>query len=109
MPVGFYVLVEFDGTKRTTENKPVRLQNSTVEWDDRIQLWDILYSNWFVALMIPRPSEPSAKIQFSVCASFEFSPTLGKGEVLRTVEIPAGDLIDNTHSKHCVSCANGKC
>ena len=34
---------------------------------------------------------------------------LGKGEVLRNVEIRAGDLIDNTHSKHCDSCASGKC
>ncbi|KAF8545967.1 hypothetical protein OG21DRAFT_1278881 [Imleria badia] len=48
MPVGFYVLVQFDGTIRRTENKPVQL---------------------------------------SVCASFEFSPMLGNGEILRTVEI----------------------
>ena len=59
--------------------------------------------------MIPRPSEPSAKIQFSVCASFEFSPMLGDGEVLRTVEIRVGDLIDHTHREHFISCASSKC
>jgi hypothetical protein len=42
MPVGFYVLVQFDGTKRRTENKPVRLHDSNVDWDARIQLWDTL-------------------------------------------------------------------
>ncbi|KAF8549065.1 hypothetical protein OG21DRAFT_1488841 [Imleria badia] len=80
MPIGFYVLVQFDGTRRRTENKPVHLYNSVVEWDHRIQL----------------PSEPSAKVQFSVCACFEFSPMLGDGEILRTVEICVGDLLDNT-------------
>ena len=44
MPVGFYVLVEFDSTKRRTENKPVRLHDSNVDWDDRIRLWDTLFS-----------------------------------------------------------------
>jgi hypothetical protein len=108
MPVGFYVLVQFDGTKRRTENKPVCLHDDVVEWDDRIQLWVILYSIWFVALMISRPSEPSAKVQLSVCASFEFSPMLGNGEILRTVEICVGDLLDNTHGEHCISCTNDK-
>ena len=103
MPVGFYILVRFDDTKLRTENKPVRLHDRIVEWDDRIQLWDILYSIWFIALMVSRPSEPSAKVELSVCASFEFSPILGNGEVLRTVEICVGELIDNTHSKHCTS------
>ncbi|KAF8553280.1 hypothetical protein OG21DRAFT_1267504 [Imleria badia] len=81
MPVGFHVLVQLDGTKRRTENKPVYLHDDVVEWDDGIQL----------------PSEPSAKVQLSVCASFEFSPMLGNGEILRTVDICVGDLLDNTH------------
>ncbi|KAF8549076.1 hypothetical protein OG21DRAFT_640744 [Imleria badia] len=81
MPVGFYVLVQFDGTKWRTENKPVYLHNDVVEWDDRIHL----------------PSDPSAKVQLSLCASFEFSPMLGNGESLRTVEICVGDLLDYTH------------
>ena len=38
MPVGFYVLVHYDRTIRRTENKPVRLHDSIVEWDDTIQL-----------------------------------------------------------------------
>ena len=109
MPVGFNILVQFDGSKHRTQNKPVRLHDSIVEWDDRIQLWDILYSTWFVTLMISRPSDPSAKVQLSVCASFEFSPMLGNGEVLHTVEICVGDLIDNTLSKHRTSCTNDKC
>ena len=59
--------------------------------------------------MISRPSEPPAKVKLSVCASFELSPMLGNGEVLRTVEIYVGDLIDHTHSKHRISCTSGKC
>ena len=59
-----------------------------------------------LSLMTPRPSELSAKIRFSVCASFEFSPMLGDGEVLRTVEICVGDLIDNTHREHFIFCAS---
>ena len=109
MPVGFYVLVQSGGIKRRTENKPVRLHDSIVEWSDRIQLWDILYSIWFVVLMIPRPSEPSAKVQLSVCASFEFSPMLGTGEVLRTVEIRVGDFTNNTLSTHYLSYTYDKC
>ncbi|KAF8415204.1 hypothetical protein L210DRAFT_103217 [Boletus edulis BED1] len=80
MPVGFYVLVQFDGTKRRTRNKLVRLYDNIVEWNERIHL----------------PSECSAKVQLSVCASFEHSPMLGKGEVLREVEICVADLRD-TH------------
>ena len=109
MPAGFYVLVQFDGIKRRTENKPVRLHDSIVEWYDRIQLWDILYSIWVVVLMISRPSDPSAKVRLSVCGSFEFSPMLGNGEALHTVEICVGDLIDNTLSKHRISCTNDEC
>ncbi|KAG6369853.1 hypothetical protein JVT61DRAFT_13413 [Boletus reticuloceps] len=87
MPVGFYVVVQFDGTKRRTENKPICLHESIVEWDEKIQL----------------PSEPSAKIKPSVCASFEFSPMLENGEVLCTVEIYVGDLVDNTHCRNYIS------
>ena len=58
--------------------------------------------------MISRPSEISAKVKLSVCASFEFSPMLGNGEVLRTVEICLRDFIDNTHSKFYISCTSGK-
>ncbi|KAG6375322.1 hypothetical protein JVT61DRAFT_3550 [Boletus reticuloceps] len=57
--------------------------------------------------MTYRPSECSAKVQLSVCASFELSPMLGKGEVLREVEICAGDLRD-THCKCLISCASGR-
>ncbi|KAF8556914.1 hypothetical protein OG21DRAFT_1520796 [Imleria badia] len=91
IPAGFYVLVQFDDIKRRTDNKPVCLHDEIVEWDDRIQLWVPLYSIW--------PSEPSAKVQLSVCASFEFSPMLGNGEILRTVQICVGDLFDNTHER----------
>ncbi|KAG6379358.1 hypothetical protein JVT61DRAFT_11821 [Boletus reticuloceps] len=87
MPVGFYVVVQFNGTKRRTENKTVRLHESMVEWDEKIQL----------------PSEPTAKVRLSVCASFEFSPTLGTGEVLRTVEICVGDSVDNTRCRNYIS------
>ena len=55
--------------------------------------------------MISRPSEPSAKVQLSLYASFEFSPMLGNGELLRTADIYVRDLVDDTHCKHCISCA----
>ena len=38
MPIGFYVVVQFDGTKRRTINRPVRLHDIIVEWDDKIQM-----------------------------------------------------------------------
>lgn len=70
----------------------------------------ILYSTWFVVLMISRPSENSAKVWLSICASFEFSPMLGNGEVLRTVEIRVRDLLDNAHRrKHYILCTSEKC
>lgn len=103
MPVGFYVVVQFDGTKRRTKNKQARLHGGAVEWDDKIQMYDTLYSVWFLALIISRPSGPSAKVHLSVYASFEFSPMLGNGEVLRTVDICVGNLVDDTHRKHRVS------
>lgn len=109
IPVGFYILIQFDGAKRRTENKPVRFHDSVVEWDDMVQLWVFLYSIWFVSLMISRPSEPLTKVQISVCASFEFSPMLGNGEILRTVEICVGDLLDNTRREHSISSTDGKC
>ena len=38
MPVGFYIVIQFDGNKWRTVNKSVRLHDSILEWDDRIQL-----------------------------------------------------------------------
>ena len=38
IPAGFYVLVQFDGTQRRTQNKSIRLSDSGIEWEDEILL-----------------------------------------------------------------------
>lgn len=38
MPIGFCILVEFNGTQRKTKNKPVRVSDNDTEWDDIIVL-----------------------------------------------------------------------
>ena len=38
IPAGFYVLVQFDGAQRRTQNKSIRLSDSGVEWEDEILL-----------------------------------------------------------------------
>ena len=36
MPVGFSVLVEFDGTQRKTKNQRVWISDQFTEWDDDV-------------------------------------------------------------------------
>ncbi|KIJ65765.1 hypothetical protein HYDPIDRAFT_151374 [Hydnomerulius pinastri MD-312] len=76
IPVGFYVLVQFDSTRRRTKTKSVLLHDSIIEWDDEI--------------MLPRDS--SVMVRLSINASFEFEPTLGNGETLCVSEISVGGL-----------------
>ena len=38
IPAGFYVLVQFDGSQRRTQNKSIRLSDSGIEWEDEILL-----------------------------------------------------------------------
>ncbi|KAI6101857.1 hypothetical protein F5141DRAFT_272810 [Pisolithus sp. B1] len=81
VPPGFYVLVQFNGYKRRTENKSMRLNDSSIEWEDEILL----------------PSEACGKIRFTVYASFELEPMLGSGEALYTSENPVEEFIGGTY------------
>ena len=38
MPVGFYVLIQFDGTKRRSKTKAALFSESVIEWEDDIIL-----------------------------------------------------------------------
>jgi hypothetical protein len=38
IPVGFYVLVQFDGAQRRTQNKSIRSNDNGIEWEDEILL-----------------------------------------------------------------------
>jgi hypothetical protein len=43
-----------------------------------------------------RPCELSSKVRVSVYASFELGPMLCHGEVLRTLEISVGELLNRS-------------
>lgn len=95
MPIGFYVLVEFDGTQKQTQNKPERVSDSVTEWDDVIVLYGhciFYFTLCLLMLSVSRPSQTSNKIQLSLCASFELSPMVGKGEILHTLESSVEEL-----------------
>ncbi|KAI6017268.1 hypothetical protein PISMIDRAFT_679577 [Pisolithus microcarpus 441] len=81
IPVGFYVLVQFDGYQRRTQNKPMRLNDSGIEWEDEI----------------PLPSRAFGKFRFTIYASFELEPMLGSGEALYTSESPAEEFVGGTY------------
>ncbi|KAF8551788.1 hypothetical protein OG21DRAFT_1498872 [Imleria badia] len=81
IPVGFYVLVQFDAAQRRTQNKSVRLNDQGIEWEDTILL----------------PSEAYGKVRFTVYASFELEPMLGGGEALYTSESHVEELIGGTY------------
>lgn len=50
--------------------------------------------------MTSSPSEPSTNVRLAVCASFEMSPMLGKGEVLYVLERSVAEWTENTHCKY---------
>ncbi|KAN0087968.1 hypothetical protein V8E55_006589 [Tylopilus felleus] len=81
IPAGFYVLVQFDGAQRRTQNKSIRLSGSGIEWEDEILL----------------PSKMSDKVRFTVYASFELEPMLGNGECLYTSESHVEKLLGGTY------------
>ncbi|KIJ65879.1 hypothetical protein HYDPIDRAFT_109946, partial [Hydnomerulius pinastri MD-312] len=81
IPVGFYVLVQFDGAQRRTQNKSVRLNDSGIAWEDEILL----------------PSKVFDKVRFTVYASFELEPMLGNGEALYTSESRVEELVGGTY------------
>ncbi|KAG1726151.1 CHAT domain-containing protein [Suillus lakei] len=84
IPAGFHVVVKTDGGECQTSNKPVHVDQAVVEWNERI----------------PLPCEPSSKVRVSVYASFELGPMLCHGEVLRTLEISVGELLDRSEKSH---------
>jgi hypothetical protein len=45
-----------------------------------------------------RPSEPSCKVRFSVYASFELGPMLGRGDLLRTFETCVAELLNRSEN-----------
>ncbi|KAG2125645.1 CHAT domain-containing protein [Suillus bovinus] len=80
IPAGFYAVVKVDGAEYQTSNKPVNVDQAVIEWHERILL----------------PCEPSSKVQVSVYASFEMSPMVCHGELLRAFEISVGELLDRS-------------
>ncbi|KIK33641.1 hypothetical protein CY34DRAFT_813494 [Suillus luteus UH-Slu-Lm8-n1] len=77
IPAGFHVVVEADGAEFQTSNKSAHVDQAVVEWNEPILL----------------PCEPSSIVRVSVYASFELSPMLGHGEVLRTFEFSIQELL----------------
>ncbi|KAG1736959.1 CHAT domain-containing protein [Suillus lakei] len=90
IPAGFHVVVKADGTECQTSNKSVHVDQAVVEWNERILFIE----------KDSRPCEPSSKVRVSVYASFELSPMLCHGEVLRTFEISVGELLDRSEKSH---------
>ncbi|KAG2137427.1 uncharacterized protein EDB93DRAFT_1322481, partial [Suillus bovinus] len=84
IPAGFYAVVKVDGAEYQTSNKPVNVDQAVVEWHERILL----------------PRESPSKVRVSVYASFESSPMLCHGELLRTFEISVGELLDRSEKSH---------
>ncbi|KIO03778.1 hypothetical protein M404DRAFT_606963 [Pisolithus tinctorius Marx 270] len=76
VPVGFYVLVQVGGDQRRTQIKSIRLNDSSIKWEDEILL----------------PFRAFENVRFTVYAPFELEPMLGNGEVLHTSESPIEEL-----------------
>ncbi|KAG2115415.1 hypothetical protein BD769DRAFT_1752789 [Suillus cothurnatus] len=82
IPAGFHVVVKTDGAESQTSNKPVHVDQAVVEWSESILL----------------PCETSSKVRVSVYASYELSPILCHGEILRTFEISVLELLDRSEN-----------
>ncbi|KIK45613.1 hypothetical protein CY34DRAFT_77649, partial [Suillus luteus UH-Slu-Lm8-n1] len=80
IPAGFHIAITADNAECQTSNKPVYLNQTVLEWNEHILL----------------PCELSSKVRVSVYASFELGPMLCHGEVLRTLEISVGELLDRS-------------
>jgi CHAT domain-containing protein/ferredoxin len=84
IPAGFHVVVKTDGAEFQTSNKLVHVDQAVIEWNESILL----------------PCEPYSTVRVSVYASFESSPMLCHGEVLRTFEISVRELLDRSENSH---------
>ncbi|KAG1778190.1 CHAT domain-containing protein [Suillus placidus] len=84
IPAGFHVVVKADGAEYQTSNRSVHIDQAVVEWRERILL----------------PCKPSSTVRVSVYASFELSPMLCHGDLLRTFEISVGELLDRSEKSH---------
>ncbi|KAG1810761.1 CHAT domain-containing protein [Suillus variegatus] len=84
IPAGFHVVVKADGAEYQTSNKSVNVDQTDVEWQERIVL----------------PCDPSSEVWVSVYASFELGPMVCHGELLRTFEISVGELLDRSEKLH---------
>jgi len=101
IPAGFHVVVKTDGAEFQTSNKLVHVDQAVIEWNESILLYVI--SNLIFHTRIekdPRPCEPYSTVRVSVYASFESSPMLCHGEVLRTFEISVRELLDRSENSH---------
>jgi len=99
IPAGFHVVVKTDGAESQTSNKPVHVDQAVVEWSESILLYVVLN------LIFPagiekdsRPCDTSSKVRVSVYASYELSPMLCHGEILRTFEISVRELLDRSEN-----------
>ncbi|KAG1891798.1 uncharacterized protein F5891DRAFT_1197425 [Suillus fuscotomentosus] len=84
IPAGFHAVVKADGAEYQTSNKSVNVDQTVVEWHERI----LLLCN------------TSSKVRVSVYASFELGFMLCHGELLRTFEISVGELLDRSETSH---------
>ncbi|KAG1809516.1 CHAT domain-containing protein [Suillus variegatus] len=84
IPAGFHVVVKNDGAEYQTSNKSVNVDQTDVEWQERIVL----------------PCDPSCKVRLSVYASFELGPMVCHGERLRKLEISVEELLERSEKSH---------
>ncbi|KAG1789916.1 CHAT domain-containing protein [Suillus variegatus] len=84
IPAGFHTVVKVDSGEYETSNKSVNVDQTEVEWQERIVL----------------PCDPSSKVRVSVYASFELGPMVCHGEALRTFEISVGELLNRSENLH---------
>ncbi|KAI6013010.1 hypothetical protein EDC04DRAFT_2760469 [Pisolithus marmoratus] len=89
MDFGFYVLVQFGGDQRRTQNKSIRLSDSGIEWEDEIVLR--------VYYHLSAPSKAFDVVRLTVYASFELQPMLGNGQALYTSECRVEELDNGTN------------
>ncbi|KAG2151620.1 CHAT domain-containing protein [Suillus bovinus] len=80
IPAGFHVVVKVDSAEYQTSSKSVQVDQAFIEWHEHILL----------------PCEPSTKVQVSLYASYEMGPMVCHGELLRTLEISVGELLDRS-------------
>ncbi|KAG1765238.1 hypothetical protein EDD22DRAFT_412302 [Suillus occidentalis] len=82
VPAGFYVTIKADSAEFQTSNTPAYVDQTIVQWNERILL----------------PCEPSSKVRVRVYASFELGPMICHGELLRTFEISVRELLDRSEN-----------